>query len=375
MGTAYTPGLKIVAKTLVAKERRLPMIGEVHVKKGDRVVADDIVASTDLPGNVFPLNIANVLGCEPKEINDFLVKKEGDKLEKDEVIAETQGIFGWFKTLVRSPIKGQIDSLSDVTGQAILREPPIPVQVKAYVDGVVDDIYENEGVKVDTVATFIQGIFGIGGEVTGELVMVSKSAGEVLDAKDIMPEHKNKIIVGGSLVTAKALEKAVEVEAKGVIVGGYDAHDLKEFLGYDLGVAITGTEEKGITLVVTEGFGKIPMAAKTYGLLKAAEGKKTSIHGATQIRAGVIRPEVVIPMEFDNIGDDAKEAISSGMNIGGMVRIIRQPHFGEVAKIVGLPEKPVKVQSEAKVRVVEIETVSSGEKITLPRANVEIIEE
>jgi hypothetical protein len=374
MASAYTPGLKIVARTLVEKDRRLPLKGDVHVKKGDRVTAETVVASTNLPGNVYPVNIANLLGCEAREITDFLIKKEGDQLEKDEVMAETQGFFGFFKTLVRSPIKGTVESLSTVTGQAILREPPIPVEVHAYVDGVIDDVYPEEGVKVNTAATFIQGIFGIGPEVIGELKMAVKSPSDVLDKDSITLEHKGKIIVGGSLVTAAALDRAVELGVKGVIVGGYDAHDLKEFLGYDLGVAITGTEDKGITLVVTEGFGKINMAKKTFDLLKNAEGRKTSINGATQIRAGVIRPEVVIPIADANIADQ-KHAANTGMTIGTLVRIIRQPHFGEVAKVVSLPEKPVIIPSEAKVRVVEIETLSNGEKMMLPRANVEIIEE
>ncbi|MDN5279805.1 MAG: hypothetical protein PWR01_3770 [Clostridiales bacterium] len=374
MASAYTPGLKIVAKTLVEKDRRLPMKGQVHVKKGDRVTAETVVASTDLPGNVYPVNLANILGCEPKELKLFLTKKEGDPVEKEDIIAETPGLFGFFKTQVKSPIKGTIESLSDVTGQAILREPPIPVEVNAYVDGIIDDIYEDEGVKVNTVATFLQGIFGIGPEVIGELVMVAQKPSDVLDKDDIKIEHKGKIIVGGSLVTAAALSRAVEVGVTGVVVGGYDAHDLKEFLGYDLGVAITGTEDKGITLVVTEGFGEINMAQKTFDLLKKAVGKKTSINGATQIRAGVIRPEVVIPIDGANI-ESGEVSSSTGMEIGSLVRIIRQPHFGEVAKVVSLPEKPTIIPSEAKVRVVEIETLSGGEKMVLPRANVEIIEE
>lgn len=374
MASAYTPGLKVVARTLVEKDRRLPLKGRVHVKKGDKVTAETVVASTDLPGNVYPLNVANLLGCEAREITDFLIRKEGDFVEKDDPIAQTQGFFGYFKTFVRSPIRGTIESLSTITGQAILREPPIPVEVHAYVDGIIDDIYEGEGVKVNTVATFLQGIFGIGPEVIGELKMVAKSPSEVLDKDNIKIEHKGKIIVGGSLVTAAALHRAVEVGVRGVIVGGYDAHDLKEFLGYDLGVAITGNEDKGITLVVTEGFGRINMAKKTFDLLNAAEGKKTSMNGATQIRAGVIRPEVIIPIEVENINEQ-RHAPNTGMTIGSMVRIIRQPHFGEVAKVVSLPEKPVMIPSEAKVRVVEIQTLDSGEKMFLPRANVEIIEE
>ncbi|MBI3038667.1 hypothetical protein HYY75_06420, partial [bacterium] len=77
MASAYTPGLKIVAKTLFYKDRKLPMRGDVHVKKGEPVSAEKVVASTNLPGNVAPVNIANLLSCEPKEISEFMKKKAG----------------------------------------------------------------------------------------------------------------------------------------------------------------------------------------------------------------------------------------------------------------------------------------------------------
>lgn len=374
MASAYTPGLKIVGKTKYEKDRKLPLKGNVLVKKGDIVTAETVVAATNLPGNVTPLNLANILGCEPKEITDYLIKKEGDKIIKDEVIAETPGFFGFFKTQVKSPITGFIESISTVTGQVILREPPIPVEVQAYIDGEVVEVYPEEGVRIATYGTLIQGIFGIGGEVVAPLHIVSQNPSDVLDSEHITPNLKGKIIVGGSLVTSSALKKAVELGVKGIIVGGFDAYDLKEFLGYDLGVAITGTEEKGITLVVTEGFGKINMAKKTYELLVSHNGKKTSINGATQIRAGVIRPEVIIPIPGLKDTDVPKE-INMGMNIGTLVRIIRQPRFGAVAKVVALPEQPIQIQTEAKVRVVEIELLETKERVILPRANVEIIEE
>ena len=79
------------------------------------------------------------------------------------------------------------------------------------------------------------------------------------------------------------------------MTGGFDYDDIKALLGYEVGVAITGNEELGLTLVVTEGFGEIQMAPGTFALLKKHAGRRASINGATQIRAGVIRPEVVSP--------------------------------------------------------------------------------
>jgi len=117
-------------------------------------------------------------------------------------------------------------------------------------------------------------------------------------------------------------------------VGGFDDEDLREFLGYDLGVAITGSEERGITLIVTEGFGQINMAERTFNLLKSKEGQSASINGATQIRAGVIRPEAVIPMPGDVKSYFRKEEVENiGIQVGSPVRVIRQPYFGRLGKV------------------------------------------
>ena len=91
------------------------------------------------------------------------------------------------------------------------------------------------------------------------------------------------------------MARAKEMGVAGLVVGGIHDKDLRALLGYDLGVAITGTEQVGFTLILTEGFGTIPMAAKTFSLLSAHAGQQASISGATQIRAGVIRPEIIIP--------------------------------------------------------------------------------
>jgi hypothetical protein len=63
-----------------------------------------------------------------------------------------------------------------------------------------------------------------------------------------------------------------------------------------------------------------------------------------------------------------------GLEIGTPVRIIREPHFGTIGKVVALPVELAKIETEAKVRVLEVE-LDNKQKVTLPRANVEIIEE
>ena len=377
MAHAYTPGLKVTEGMTIQKERRLPLQGEVLVEAGTTVQAEDVVAKADLPGNVQLLNVANLLSVPAEEITEYMLKPIGETIAKDEIIATTKGLFGLFKSQARSPIDGTIEAVSDVTGQVILREPPIPVEVKAYTDGTVTEITPNEGVTVETYGSYIQGIFGVGGETVGNLTVAVSSPSDELAAEQILPEHRNNILLGGSLVTTDAIQKAIQQGVKGIIAGGIDDADLRELLGYELGVAITGSEEIGITLVITEGFGSIAMAEHTFTLLKAREGMKTSINGATQIRAGVVRPEILIPIapETTETSSEAGDAATEGMlEIGSSVRIIREPYFGKLGRVTELPVELQNLETEAQVRVLRVE-LENGEQTTLPRANVEAIEE
>ena len=374
MAQAYTPGLTITKSIILRKDRILPLKGDVIVKIGDKVTADDNVAKTDLPGDVIPINIANKLGIPPTDVLSKMQKKEGEKIKKDEPLAMTTSMFGLFKSIVKSPITGKVENISSITGQVLLREPPVPINVKAFIDGVVSKVYENEGVQIENKSAYIQGIFGVGGEITGEIKVLVDGPDAELLPEQIDTSCKDKIIVGGSLIRLPAIKKAIQVNAKGIVVGGIDDQDLKDLLGFDIGVAITGHEEIGLTLVLTEGFGPIKMAAKTYEILKEFEGYKASMHGKTQIRAGVMRPEIIIPIPFKEDELKAKEKQITGLKIGSVIRIIREPHFGEICTVTALPEELVVVESETKVRVLKAK-MEDGVEVTVPRANVEAIED
>ena len=373
MSHAYTPGLKVSRGMTVYKERRLPLEGEVLVGVGDNVRANEVVAKADLPGNVQLVNVANMLSIPADDVEAYTAKSIGEKVEKDEILAETKGIFGLFKSQTRAPISGTIENISNVTGHVILREPPIPVEVRAYVDGSVTEVNGDEGITVETYGTYIQGIFGIGGETLGILEVVVSSPDAPLTPDLIQREHRDKILVGGSIVSHDAIQEAVRSGVRGLIVGGIDDKDLRELLGYELGVAITGSEDIGITLVVTEGFGQIRMADRTFNLLKERQGLKTSINGTTQIRAGVVRPEIIVPFESsDRLVED--DVVAGILDIGTPIRVIREPYFGILGRVTALPVELRQLETGAKVRILEVE-LEDGAQITLPRANVEIIEE
>jgi hypothetical protein len=370
MGDAYTPGLTVTRNAVVRKHRRLPLAGEVVVEVGATVKASDVIARTALPGKVTLLNVATKLGVLAEELAPLLVIKPGDPVREGDVIARNT-TFWIFTSTVTSPVTGVLESVSAVTGMAILREPPQPVEVHAYMDGVVVEVLPNEGVVIETRGALVQGIFGLAGERQAPIVMVAKDREQVLEAAQLTAEHAGKIVVGGARATLAALRRAIELEVAAIVCGGFAYQDVRELLGYDVGVAVTGNEELATTLVVTEGFGDIAMARATFELLASLEGKQASVNGATQIRAGVIRPEVIVPLAPGEAGI-VEQIPVHGLEVGAPVRVIRAPHFGKIGTVISLPVELAVMPTETKARVVEVEV--AGEMLILPRANVEVIE-
>ena len=374
MAQAYTPGLMVSRGCRWRCRRLLPIAGDVLVQVGAHVKARDVVARTLMPGDALPVNLARKLGVSPSELSRSMLQSIGSVVRAGDPLARTKGLFGFFRTEFPSPIGGTVEAISKVTGQVILRGDPIAVQVAAYLAGTVVEIIPREGVVVEADVALIQGIFGIGGEAFGKICLVAASPDEDLTEVAIRPEHRGCIVVGGRRVAGNAVRKAIETGVAAIVAGGIDDHDLREILGYDLGVAVTGTEKLGTTIIVTEGFGEIAMARRTFELLASHAGREASVNGATQIRAGVMRPEIVIALE-EPLSASSRDSgrVAGSLNVGSPIRIIREPHFGALGSVTRLPHEQVLLESESLARVVEAK-LSNGMNVTVPRANVELIE-
>jgi hypothetical protein len=328
-----------------------------------------------IPGNAFPVNLAKRLGVSASELSHCMLKPIGQLVKEGEPLARSKGFFGLFRSEFPSPAAGTVESVSKVTGQVILRGDQIAVQVLAYLAGQIIEVIANEGVVVEAAVALVQGIFGVGGEAFGKLCMIAESPQTDLTLDLLKPEHRGCIVIAGRRITGEAVRRAIELGVVAVVAGGIDDHDLKEILGYDLGVAVTGTEKLGTTIIVTEGFGDIGMAQRTFELLKSHHGREASVNGTTQIRAGVMRPEIVIPLanQTSTNGHDTGRAVGA-LEVNAPVRIIREPYFGKLGSVLRLPHEQTLLASESLARVVVVK-LGDGSEVTVPRANVELIEE
>ncbi len=372
MTNVFVPGLKALTSTKIVKVRELPIPGNVRVDIGSKVGATDTVLEAALPGNLHILRIAERLGIEPHEaVNGFTVRglKVGDSIKTGDVLCEHSGLFGLFSSRFQSPCSGVVEYISESNGHVGVREPSSPLSVSAYISGAVSNINPGKSVTIEATGALVQGIFGVGGERIGRLNILKISADTELLEEHIPKDCRGEILVGGMAPSLAVINAAASAGAVGLICGSIDDKALTGYLGYDLGVAITGDEEIPMTLIVTEGFGRLPISSRVLDILGKFNGVNASINGATQVRAGAIRPEILVI--HNNEIADSKSARSIGLEVGLRVRIIRVPYFGLYGEVVELPSEALVIETGAHARVLKAK-LDDGSIVTIPRANVEI---
>ncbi len=370
MGNAFTPGLLVADNVRVKKIRHLPVGGNAIVKVGDSVSATDSVAQAERQGNLVIVRASEELELDPQRVTHFLHVKKGDTVAAGTVIGSVEHLFGLIRNECKTPVAGIIEEISDKTGHISVRQPPHQITVPAYINGKVVEVTKSY-IAIETQASIVQGIFGLGGERYAPLEVVNTNGD--ITAECIHAGCADKVVIGTGAITSGGVAKAIECKVKGIVAGSIAHEVLDEILGEPIGVAITGQEDIPFTLVITEGFGSIPMADATRKLFVSMNGEYVALNGTTQIRAGVVRPEVICSRE--GRGDHAEEtelAVAKELKAGTRIRIIRAPYFGRLATVTGLPEQPMKVETGAAVRVLNA-NCDNGENITVPRANVEIV--
>ena len=364
-----TPSLIVKASTTVKRVRELPLRGEILVSLGQQVSANDVIAHAERPGELTVLRLSETLGLLVDEVIKSLRVKVGQDVSIGTLICDHRGLFGLLRSKYVSPVSGRVEFISEQSGHIGVRAAPQRIELRAYISGSVTAIESSRRVTIESRASLIQGIFGIGGERWGELID-SGSKG-VIELAGLPNDLSGKIIFGGTLPSAEVLKHACARGAVGMIVGAIDDAALQGYLGYQLGLALTGDEDVGMTVIVSEGFGSLAMGDRVYSLLASCSGRAASINGATQVRAGAIRPEVIVAQSQPLEGGALIES-AAVLGVGVQVRFIRGRYFGDSAEVTEMPVHPEMLVTGAMARVLRAK-LRSGEIVTVPRSNVEVL--
>ena len=342
--------------TLIRRERILPVPGEILVASGQRVESSDVVARTEVSGQFRTFEIARLLRVQPSRAMRYLRKRQGDPVKAGEVIASRVGLG---VRPVRSPVAGTIVDIDERDGRVAIEVASKPIELRAYLKGVVGNMLGNLGLVIESPGAMIQAAWGMGGESYGVLRIVTESADEPLKNTSIDINAHGSIVAGGGTLTASALDQAQQLQLRGMIAGSIE------------GDLIEAALKMPFPILLTEGVGRIPMAAPIFELIKAQDGREVSINAETRTRWGVVRPEILIPLPSDT-RPPMPPAIGAPLTVGARVRVVRGPHMGRVGTVTSIPARAQRIDIGTRVPGAEVR-FSPASSAFVPFANLELL--
>jgi hypothetical protein len=359
----HLPETRITPFVRIRRERKLTVPGELGANPGMRIGALDILARAYKPSVRRALSLTRVLGVRETDVHRRLLKAVGDPVEAREIIIAKPINFGIQRLVYRAPEAGQVAAIQGSWMILDIYGPPL--DLPALYRGTVIEVTGRLGGIIEAQGALVQGAWGSGRQAVGMLRMTAKSPSDILDAGGIDVDARGAILITGSGVTRAALEKANELQASGIITGSL-APELQS-------VAL----EINVPVMVTEGFGTIPMSAPAFELLTTLNGQEAAINAEYRPRGGdATRPEVFVPLSLNRMPQDKAEsdALLAALP-GGRVRGACEPYLGRVG---GLPAELalqwVTTAGGVQLPAVPVEWQDApGERELVPWTNLELV--
>lgn len=345
---------QVTPLTTVRRERVLPAPGEVLVRAGEQVEPTQVVARANLPSDFRILPVARLLGVPASQIRRYVRVNLGDEVRRGQVIAARRGPFA---RSVKSPIAGVMTASG--RGRILIEAQSTLFKLRAYIHGTVSNVLGHYGVVIETTGALVQGVWGTGDESLGTLKCLVKSPDQPLRAKAIDPSCHGMILIGGVGLNEAAIERARELQVRGIVIGGLAPELLPLVL------------KLPFPIVVTEGIGTTPMSTPIFHLLATNDGREASISGRVQSRSRLVRPEVIISMPAGAL-PPVETQPGMPLTVGAQVRVTRAPHNGAVGTVRALPARARRIETGARVRGAEVD-LGEGAPTFVPLANLEIL--
>jgi biotin carboxyl carrier protein len=226
---------------------------------------------------------------DPKMITRYMKKSLNDFVYAGESVAskiiDVQG--SGFPMIVSAPTTGTIKKIDTENGTVTIQYDKDPYYRFAGINGKITEIEPELSVIISYEGSTLMGIIGFGSESWGKIKYLE-------NVKNIRKCGKEDIVIIPAKIDIPFLKKAEKKKVKGVIAASIDNKDLVEFIGEDIGVALTGNENIPFPLIITEGFGNFEMDKDYNKFFKEHDGNMIYINGHTQIRAGVTRPKMIV---------------------------------------------------------------------------------
>ena len=337
----------------IYRKRVLPVPGVVRVHKGQKVSALDVVAEAQVPSRHFIVDVFSAFHCRTTvDAERMILRKPGETLESDDIIAETSGLF---RRILRTPAPGRVVSIK--AGRVLIEADHNVLQVFAGLDGVVSEVHAEYGATITTTAGIVQGVWGNKRISTGELFYADDLARGELSLELVGSANCGKMVAGDYCTSSDTLMQAAASGIGGLILGGMDSG------------LIPVAEAQPYPILVIAGFGRLELDQVSRRLLQDLSGRQACLDTCEWNKVTGERPVLAIPQD----GEGAVVALQQELSEGKWVRVHAGEHAGKLGSLLTVHPGFTPLPNGIRTATADVKLMD-GKQVLVPLKNLDIIE-
>ena len=343
----------IVGFTSIVRERLLPISGTVLVRLNQKVNSSDVIAEANWAREHVLLDVARTLGVNSNTADRLIKCKVDDRLAAGAEIAVGKGLF---PRSVIAPRDGRVVVVGG--GQVLMEVGETKMELRAGITGMVTAIIPNRGAVIQTAGALVQGVWGNGRIDSGVLVNLAEKPDDVLIAERMDVSMRGFVILAGMVKDVEPLKAAADLPVRGLILSSLYPS------------LIPQAREMRYPIIVTDGFGPLPMNSAAYKLLSTNAKRDVTVNAEAYDRYSGARPEIIIslPTSADPPVLREVETFAPGLQ----VRMRRPPALGMIGSIVAVKPGLTTLLSGLRAPAAEVK-LENGETVIAPLVNLEVV--
>ena len=347
------PVIHVNGLTSIVRERLLPVPGTVLARLNQKVSALDVVAQTSWAREHLLLDVTRILRVTSNVADRLITCNVGDRIAVGAVITAGKGLFS---RRVRAPRDGRVVAVGG--GKVLMEVGVTKVELRAGIPGTVVQVLPNHGVVIQTAGALIQGVWGNGRIASGTLVNLAEKPDGILTVGRLDVSLRGSIILAGIVNDVETLQAAAGLPVRGLILSSI------------LPSLIQKAMEMRYPILVTDGFGSLPMNSAAYKLLSTNARRDVTVNAEIHDRYSGARPEVIIPLPISEIPLIPREVETFAPGL--QVRMRLAPALGMIGSIVALKSGLTRLPSGLQASAAEVK-LENGETVIVPLVNLEFM--
>jgi len=347
------PITHVLPLTTIVRERVLPVAGKVNAHMNQRVSPTDVIAEATFAREHILLDVARTFGITANAADKLIKVQQGDRLIQGALVAESAGII---PRSIKAPRPGRV--MVAGSGQVLMEVGDTRIELRAGLPGVVTQVIAERGVVIRTAGALVQGVWGNGRIDNGLMVNLFEKPGDILTAARLDVSLRGSVILGGQVRDAETLKVAAELPGRGLILSSLSSS------------LITNAYQMRFPIMVTEGFGAMPMNSAAFKLLTTNNKREATVNAEHFDRYTGNRPEVIIPLPISNEPDEPNNY--EPFAVGQQVRMRRPPNVGMIGTISTVRPGLSLLPSGLRAPAADVR-LENGESVIVPLVNIEVV--